>query len=110
MAEPLEAFGACAHYKKTPKEKQYVVLHPRDDYSGDCTKVFLCCDMCRIQLIATMTEHFNKFQAGDACEVLECFYGHRFPSFNQYTVPRSEFPEGEENATVDAGDAGHDHP
>ena len=92
-SKSLEVFGMCSHYPETPEEKQYVIMHPRDDYSGDCTKVYLCCDMCRIQLIAVMTDQFNAFQAGEACEVLECFHGHRFPSFCQYSVLKSEFTD-----------------
>jgi hypothetical protein len=93
MPELLEAFGKCSHYEQAPPEQRYVCMHPENDYTGDCKRVYLLCYLCRLSIIAAMTEQFNKFQAGDECEVLECHYGHRFPSFCQYTVARSELDD-----------------
>jgi hypothetical protein len=87
----LEPFGACSHFSETPREKHYVVLHPKPDFTGDCEKVFLACDMCRLRLIAKVTQQFNDFQNGEQCDVMQCMAEHLFPSFNQYTAPMADY-------------------
>lgn len=91
----LKSFGACEHFPSAPTEDRWVVMHPRADFTGDCEWVFLACFMCRIKLVAAMQDQWNTFQAGEDCDVLECIDGHRFPTFNQYTVSWAEFaPSG----------------
>ena len=100
MTEALESFGKCSHYDDVPREQKYLCMHPKNDYTGDCKRVYLLCYLCRLAIIGSMTEQFNAFQAGDECEVLECTYGHRFPSFCQYTVLLSEFEQAQEEADI----------
>ena len=91
MTTDFESFGKCPHYDTTDPAERWVLLHPKSDYSGDCSSVFLSCSLCRIKIIATMTEQFNAYQNGEDVHVLECIHGDKFPSFNQYTAPYHQF-------------------
>ena len=95
----IKPFGSCEHFFEVTPEHRWIAWHPNPDFTGDCPKVFLLCANCRIQVVATWFNEFNKFQAGETADVLECSEGegHRFLTFTQYTALSGELKDITDN-------------